>query len=833
MNKQTLWGSIALASTLAITGCNDSGSDSDSSTGPTDPKPPTGSTEVNFTLLQTTDLHHHAETYAKLATEINRIKKESENPVVLVDSGDFVMGSVYDMTLTTSPTNGNNPPAAFQFLNDVQYDVVTLGNHEFDYGDKALARWLDNSVGENFPHIVATNMVATGSPAITKHINGEASTTIRQTYTQTLFKDTDKEITIGFVGLMGPKSVTTITNAPAISFNNDKDKGFPAIQAQVDELRNSKNVDLVIALSHSGLDKTDHTTPAGDDVEYAKKIKGIDIIATGHAHTLVTPSSEQKPIIITRDDQSKTYIFGGGAYGEFLAQLDITFTTGLGVTDVKLNNHDIKKVDEDADDNKVQTIKQHVINAKNRVQELANINDIYEIVAKRTNPEFKEQKELGESSLGNLLADATRYSYKAYSQQQDGENGYTIEDTPVSLVANGVIRSDFSKSADITFSTMYDTLSLGLSIDKDQQNLTGSPLFTAYLTAQELENVAGLIGLGLASQDQNYMQQLAVLADQVPVKKDIVAAGINITAILNEVLAGNPLDLKTLLESEHINLVALAKRLKDIGINAIGILADKELHNKITNGEELQIVLEYMIQKEYIKPDLLLPALKAANLTIVDIFKLINGGFSLNSETFDTVLALIDLLEPPVGEIKTSDKVLATIKLVILGKIQPEWYLNASGLRATFDNHYEVAKVELYQKDDTHSQGTTALTELFDEDMQDTKTLYPVIADQYMLLLMYGPDFSLLRSLPGFAINPKTKDGKVIEFDINKLETHKNLLDMAIRSEGNEVKAWQALHTFFKAQANGNDFYQIPDQPYSKEAMTKGDSSRVNRSAAQ
>ncbi len=234
MNNK-LWGSLALASTLAITGCNDSGSDSSSSDSTT-PKPPAGDTTVSFTLLQTTDIHHHAETYVQLATKIKDIRdtKKPEN-ILLVDSGDFVMGTVYDMTLTSS----TKTPAAFQFIQDAGYDAVTLGNHEFDYGDEALAQMLDPLSSRGFATpIVATNMIATGSPTLQKHVDGE---TISQTYTQTLFQGTDKEIKVGFIGLMGPKSVTTITNAPAIKFNDD----IPTIQAQVDELR--KSADLVIA----------------------------------------------------------------------------------------------------------------------------------------------------------------------------------------------------------------------------------------------------------------------------------------------------------------------------------------------------------------------------------------------------------------------------------------------------------------------------------------------------------------------------------------------------------------------------------------------------------
>ncbi len=807
MKKHTLWGSLILGSAVALTGCN-SGSDSDSSS--TGDKLPSGGATVNFTLLQTTDLHHHAETYARLATEINRIKQEKpEDSVKLIDSGDFVMGTVYDMTLTSSPTNGNEPPAAFQFLQDVNYDVVALGNHEFDYGDESLARWLDNSAGENFPPIVATNMVADNSPSIKKHVDGEV---IRQSFIQTLFKGTDQEITVGFIGLMGPEAVTTITNAPKIRFNNK----IEDLQTQVNELK-GEGANIIVALSHSGLTNiSDPKNPVGDDADYAKKLTGIDIIATGHAHTLIGKAGgDQKPIEVKNGDHT-TYIFGGGAYGDFLAQLDVTYTKGQGVTGVKLVNHDIKTVTVNSKDKTVKAINEHVTAAQKQIKELAQIEDFNQIVAKRGNTEFAKPETLGESSLGNLLADATRYSYTAYGQDEAGEGDYTIETSkPVSLVANGVIRGDFAKTADISFSDMYDVLSLGLSIDPQQQELTGSPLFRAYLTAQELKSVARLIGYGLASGDGDYLAKLALQARD----EKVVAAGINITGFLNGIFARKDLGDNIL---EQVDFEILGARLGSVGIDLEGIINDLVIGKDFN----LDVIISHTDLELFGK------ALASVNLTVWDILKLLNNDPLSNPDTMKIVPPLLELLESG-----TTSKLLAssTIKLFIINQIQPEWYLNASGLRATFNDEYEVAKVELYEKEDIHSHGDSALTPLFDRDMKDSKTLYPVIADQYMLLLMYGPEFSLLRNLPQFAINPKTKDGKVIEFDINRQDTHKNLMDMAVRDTNyNEVKAWQALQTFFEAQANGSDSYTIPDSQYNEKAMADGqNSSRINFTVSQ
>src|ERR1700732_2457282 len=101
--------------------------------------------DVRITILQTTDLHHHANgtdhlgldvnplagtavtgAYARISTYVNFVRLTAGHPVVLVDSGDWTMGTLYDLTLSSKPL-------ALFFLSAMRYDCVTLGNHELDY----------------------------------------------------------------------------------------------------------------------------------------------------------------------------------------------------------------------------------------------------------------------------------------------------------------------------------------------------------------------------------------------------------------------------------------------------------------------------------------------------------------------------------------------------------------------------------------------------------------------------------------------------------------------------------------------------------------------------
>jgi len=137
---------------------------------------------VTFTILQTSDVHHHASGYgpfldytpldttdsdsvtggyARLATLINRIRAEQADkgiPTLLFDSGDFTMGTVYDLSAAD--------PISLKFISMMGYDAVTLGNHEFDWSPSGLAMMLANGAASGFNvAVVASNtLIPEGNP---------------------------------------------------------------------------------------------------------------------------------------------------------------------------------------------------------------------------------------------------------------------------------------------------------------------------------------------------------------------------------------------------------------------------------------------------------------------------------------------------------------------------------------------------------------------------------------------------------------------------------------------------------------------------------------------
>lgn len=164
--------------------------------------------------------------------------------MLLVDSGDYNMGTAYDMLWNTDP-------APFRFINTMGYDLITLGNHEFDYGPKKLALMINRaraSTGGFSIPIIATNTVFDGIAGTDdddlQALSG--SVIINDYYVKTY----SNGLKVGVIGLMGKTADAYAPNAPPVTFKSDYEnadvKAF--IQGKVDALRNTEGVHVVIAL---------------------------------------------------------------------------------------------------------------------------------------------------------------------------------------------------------------------------------------------------------------------------------------------------------------------------------------------------------------------------------------------------------------------------------------------------------------------------------------------------------------------------------------------------------------------------------------------------------
>ena len=217
-------------------------------------------------ILHTNDVHGAIQDYAKVAA----LKADYEArgaDVYLVDAGDFSQGSVY--------VSLNKGADAITMLNAVGYDFVTLGNHEFDYGAQQLA---DNLKKAKFGVLCSDVLDADGNPvanaAITSEVEGSG-------------------LKIGFFGLATPETKTKANPAliKGLTFLSGEAL-YKCAQEDIDWLK-GQNVDVIICLTHLGVDKESQPNTSYD---LYKNTTGIDFIIDGHSHTVMTKGPNGEPI---------------------------------------------------------------------------------------------------------------------------------------------------------------------------------------------------------------------------------------------------------------------------------------------------------------------------------------------------------------------------------------------------------------------------------------------------------------------------------------------------------------------------------------------------------
>jgi 5'-nucleotidase/UDP-sugar diphosphatase len=459
-------------------------------------------------LLQTTDVHHRASGtgafltyspadgvdssgsggsdqteggYARLTTKINDLRQAAEDrdiPTLLLDSGDFLMGTVYDLTM-------GDTPAGFYFLEYMNYDAATIGNHEFDYGPAGLAMIIDNALGDDGTGftvpLIATNMKTDG--VTDTDDDGIEAFVASGVIQNTMVKTLDNGLKIGIIGLLGPVADGYAPLTPPLTFNHDYD----FIQQQVDYLRNDLGAHIVVALSHSGVIDP-NGTPSGDDVDLAQNVNGIDIIASGHEHQMT------QDVVL----ENGTRIICAGNYGKNLAQLDVTVEIGTGITDAVLVNHPID--DSTTGDPAMNVVMDSIdagINAS--IEPVTGLN-IDTVIAGVGTDNLSKPSGAQETGMGNLVADSLRYLLQ-------GTNG------AVGIVANGVVRNGFEIGQQVTFADMYSVLPLGMTIDPAQRDIPGYPLMQVMLSGEHLKNMCQLNAYITASQDSAFMAGLAGSGD--------------------------------------------------------------------------------------------------------------------------------------------------------------------------------------------------------------------------------------------------------------------------------------------------------------------------------
>ena len=336
------------------------------------------SAEYSLTILHTNDFHARFEPISKYdgpcgaedntagecfggtARLVNAIKdaRARSNNSILVDGGDQFQG-----TLFYSYYKGK---MAAEFMNKLEYDGMTVGNHEFDDGPEVLAGFMSSV---NFP-VLMSNADVSAEPLLADTLAKSA----------VIERGGEK---IGLIGLTPQDTAELASPGENVKFSDP----VAAVQGEVDKLT-EMGVNKIIVLSHSGYG-VDQTVAAGTT--------GVDVIVGGHTNTLLSNTNERAagayPTMV-----GSTAIVQAYAYGKYLGELNVTFDDDGNLTEAKGEPVliDASVAEDDA------TVA--------RIAELAApLEEIRNKVVAQTSEAIGGDREVcrvQECTMGNLIADA-------------------------------------------------------------------------------------------------------------------------------------------------------------------------------------------------------------------------------------------------------------------------------------------------------------------------------------------------------------------------------------------------------------------------------------------
>jgi 5'-nucleotidase len=388
--------------------------------------------------------------YARLAGLIAKRKeaRKDQGPVLVLDAGDYSMGTPFGAA--TRETGGE-----LQIMSRMGYDAVTFGNHDFDLGPGGLGKSIGvASKAGRVPAVLASNTNFAAKDATLADLQRLAKAGVIRRRLVIERGGTR----FGLFGLLGKEAQFYTTGAGAVTFSD----AIETAKEMVKVLRETEKVDVVIALSHGGLEKgQDGRYSDGDDVRLARAVPGIDVVIGGHSHT------ELKEAIIVH---ARTPVVQAGSEGRNLGELVVTLDGGK----LKVESYRLHPIDDSVGGDRA--IADEIDKLKKRVTAAVFASRRYKIdqplaVAPRDIP--NTFTDIAASTLlANLVTDAFRKATKA-------DIGFT---------ANGMMRAGLMRGKS-GVQTVYDVFAVAPLGAGVVDTTAGSALVTGYFTGLELKNL--------------------------------------------------------------------------------------------------------------------------------------------------------------------------------------------------------------------------------------------------------------------------------------------------------------------------------------------------------
>jgi 5'-nucleotidase len=261
--------------------------------------------ETVITILHTNDTHSQIDPIgatdrvyagkggvARRATLVKQIRKENPN-TLMIDAGDVFQGTPY--------FNFFKGEVEYKSMSMIGYDVVTLGNHDFDNGVDALVSAMKfanfDFVSTNYD-VRDTPLESRVKPYVVRVLGG---------------------VRVGLFGMgISPVNLITPENFKGVKYLDPVRMANGVVKL----LRGQERCQLVVGMSHLGLYPQAPPEVIGDS-QVAAQVDGIDFIASGHTHTFM-----KQPMLTKQPSGNDTVIFQVGRSGIYVGRVDFKLRDG-------------------------------------------------------------------------------------------------------------------------------------------------------------------------------------------------------------------------------------------------------------------------------------------------------------------------------------------------------------------------------------------------------------------------------------------------------------------------------------------------------------------------
>jgi len=400
----------------------------------------------DFVLLYENDVHCSYQGYPVVAQLKHDLEKKGCR-VAVVSAGDFAAGGLWG--------NISDGQYLVKIMNQVGYDAVAIGNHEFDWGLKALNSMMDSA---KFPFLCSnikfTDTAGNHCPTfnqckgmeVKKYVLGSSNTIkvafigvttpecLTRTHPFTFYSDSMRD-------LLRIKNGDTAGLAPMFYFSTGTAMAND-VQKLVDSARTRCGADLVVLLCHLG---------KSDSEKLAASVTDVDLVVDGHDHrtayVFVEGMNKDKKMVPVVSTGNELNNLGVAVFRK----------TGANGKSPVLVSNQILSLKQDWDSIDSFGVHETIVTIESKEDDYGVVRDTHVFTVKDGDGNWTERR--GESCLGDLVADALRKGMWDLIPQnlRDSFSQDGFDSIDIGWVNSGGVRGDVKPKCDsITHNTLLN-----------------------------------------------------------------------------------------------------------------------------------------------------------------------------------------------------------------------------------------------------------------------------------------------------------------------------------------------------------------------------------------